>query len=236
MTRLMPTHVVFGLLIGIATLTPAKGDDQLQDRCDRIAKEVERLVGIELKKQVAVQRISRDEYRKSMRSQVEAQLIKKRIDGWIRSLQLLGLFDDRFDFEELLDHVATAANANYSPATKMIQIIPGSESSETDETVFHELVHAAQDQRHDLNRIFEQLDTLGSTDAMMAFRVLLEGEAVFWPMLFTRQMTLERRSGFRMRDKAKSSATTGYLLPRRSFVISRIMRSETPGSTRSPWQ
>jgi hypothetical protein len=188
----MTTHIVFGLLIGVTAFTPANGDEQLQDRCDRIAKEVGRLVGIELKKKVMVQRISRDEYRKSMRSQVEVQFFKKRIDGWIRSLQFLGLFDDYFDFEELLDHAETATNANYSPATKMIQIIPGSESSETDETVFHELVHAAQDQRHDLNRIWEQLDTLGSTDAMMAFRFLLEGEAVFWPMLYQRRMTLEQ--------------------------------------------
>lgn len=192
MTRTMPAQIIFGLLIGIAACTPANGDEQLQDRCDRIVKEVEKLVGIELTKQVAVQRISRDEYRKSMRRQAEAQLFKKRTGGWIRSLRLLGLFDDHFDFEELLDHVAIATNANYSPATKMIQIIPGAESSETDETVFHELVHAAQDQRHDLNRIWEEIDTLGSTDSMIAFRFLLEGEAVFWPMLYQRRMTLEQ--------------------------------------------
>lgn len=188
----MPTPVVFGLLIGVAACTPANGDEQLQGRCDRIAKEVERLVGIEFKEQVTVQRISRDEFRKSMRGQVEVQFFKKRLDGWIRSLQLLGLFDDDFDFEELLDLAATATNATYIPATKMIQFIPGSEQSESDETVFHELVHAAQDQRHDVNRIWERFERLASTDATIAFRFLLEGEAVFWPMLYQRQMTLEQ--------------------------------------------
>ena len=127
-----------------------------------------------------------------MRSQAEVFLPKKRLDGWVRSWQLLGLFDDDFDFDELLDHAATATNASYSPKSKMIQLMQGSENSANDETVFHELVHAAQDQRHDLNRICERLDMLASTDVMMAFRFLLEGEAVFWPTLYQRQMTLEQ--------------------------------------------
>jgi hypothetical protein len=63
MTQLMPTHVVLSLLIGVAVFTPVKGDEQLQDRGDRIAKEVGAVVGIELKEQVAAERISRDEYR-----------------------------------------------------------------------------------------------------------------------------------------------------------------------------
>ena len=44
MIRLMPTHAVLGLLIGVAASAQAKGEEQLQDRCDRIAKEVGRLV------------------------------------------------------------------------------------------------------------------------------------------------------------------------------------------------
>lgn len=186
------TGIVFSLLIGVAAVTPAKGDEQLQDRCDRIAKEVERLVELEFKTRVAVERIRRDEYRKILRRHVEVVFPRKRLDGWIRSWQLLGLFDARFDFEELLDHTATATNATYNPETKTIQVLPGSENSETDETVFHELVHAAQDQHHDLNGIWQQLEALASIDAVMAFRFLVEGEAVFWPMLYRRQMTLEQ--------------------------------------------
>lgn len=192
MTRLTPTHVVLSLLIGVVVLTPAKGEDQLQDRVDRIAKEVGGIVGIELKEQVVAEGISRDGYRNILRGQIETILPKKRLDGLLGSWQLLGLLpDDNFDFEAMLDLTVSAISATYNPDTKSIQLKPGSEKI-SDETVFHELVHAAQDQRHDLNRISELLGTLASTDAMMAYKFLQEGEAVFWPTLYRRQMTLEQ--------------------------------------------
>lgn len=193
MTQLTPTHVVHSLLIGLVVLTPAKGEEPLQDHFDRIAKEVGAVVGIELKAQVAAERISHDEYRKILRSQIEILFPKNRIGGLLRSWQLLGLLpDDKLDFEVLLDMTATATGAAYNPDTKSVQLTPGSERSVSAKNVFHELVHAAQDQRHDLKRIHERLGTLSSTDAMMAFKVLLEGEAVFWPTLYQRQKTLEQ--------------------------------------------
>ncbi|MCG8649903.1 MAG: hypothetical protein MI861_08720 [Pirellulales bacterium] len=195
----MPTRVVFGLLIGVVALTPAKGEEQLQDRVDRIAKEVGGVVGIELKEQVVAERISRDEHRKILGSQVEILLPKERLGGLFRSWQLLGLLpddnllsDDNFGVERLLDLTVSAIGATYNPDTKSVQLMPGAEQSVSDETVFHELVHAVQDQRHDLKRVFERLGTLASTDATMAFKLLLEGEAVFWPTLYRRQMTLEQ--------------------------------------------
>ena len=192
----MPTHVVLNILIGVAVFTPGKGDEQLQDHFDRIAKEVGAVIGIELKEKVAAERISSDEYRKLLGSQVEILFPRNRLEGLLRSWQLLGLLpDDKLDFETLLDLTVTATGATYNPDTQSVQLTPGSEKSLSDETVFHELVHAAQDQRHDLNRIHERLGTLASTDAMMAFRLLLEGEAVFWPTLYRRQMTLEQAVG-----------------------------------------
>ena len=158
MTQLMPTHVALSLLIGLVVFTPAKGVEQLQDHFDRIAKEVGAVVGIELKAPVAAERISNDEYRKILRSQIKILFPKNRISGLLRSWQLLGLLPDgKFDFEALVNLTVTATGAAYNPDTKSVQLTPGSEKSLSDETVFHELVHAAQDQRHDLKRTHERL-------------------------------------------------------------------------------
>ena len=205
MTQLMRARVVLSLLIGLVALTPAKGEEPLQDHFDRIAKEVGTVVGIELEKQVTAEWVTRDEYLKIMRSQVDIFFPKNRLGGLLRSWQLLGLVDDKFDLEGLLDRTVTVVGASYNPDTKSVQLLPGSEKSEkrvTDETVFHELVHAVQDQRHDLKRIHEGLGTLASTDATMAYRFLSEGEAMFWPTLYRRQMTLEQ--ALRLPPKAQT--------------------------------
>lgn len=200
MSRSMSASVALSLLMGVVVLSQAKGEEPLQDRFDRIAKEVGPVVGIELKEQVAVQKARDDEYRKILQNQVETLWPEKRRCGFVRSMQLLGLFDDKFEFETLLDLSATATSANYDPETKTIQVIlgsdkPGWEKSIADDTVFHELVHAAQDQRHDLKHNLERIMTFASTDALMAFRFLLEGEAVFCPTLYRQQMTLEQAIG-----------------------------------------
>jgi hypothetical protein len=193
MRELMPAHVVLSLLIGLCVLTPANGEEQLQDHFDRITKEVGAVVGIELKAPVPAERISGDDYRKILRSQIETLFPKNRIGGTLRSWQLLGLLADvKIDFDALLDLTVTSTGATYNPDAKSIQLTPGSEKSVSDETVFHELVHAAQDQRNDLKRIHEQLGVLNSTDAVIAFKFLLEGEAVFWQTLYRRKMTLEQ--------------------------------------------
>jgi hypothetical protein len=190
--QLMLKPVVFSLLIAVALVIPSKADEQLQGQVDRIAKEVGTVVGIELNAPIPVERISGDEFRKIFRSQSETLAPKDRIAGTLRSWQLLGLLPDfEIDFEQLLDLTATTSGATYNPATNSIQLTPGAEKSLSDENAFHELVHAAQDQRHDLKRVHQQLGELASADATIAFKFLLEGEATFWQTLYRRKMTLE---------------------------------------------
>lgn len=197
MVRMTAARLVLCLLIGTVACSPVQGAESLQEHFDRVAKEIEPLVGIELNQQVPVQNVGEDEYRKILFDQVEPIWPKSRRDRFVRSMQLLGLFDDKFVFDSLLDLTATAASASYDPDMKTIQVMlvpgkPGWDKNVADDTVFHELVHAAQDQRHDFNHTYERLKALTNTDAMMAFRFLMEGEAVFWPVLRRRQMTLEQ--------------------------------------------
>jgi len=138
--------------MGLAVWTPACADDQLQGQIDRIAKEVGAVVGIELKAPNPAERISGDDYRNILRDQLETLSPKNRIKGTLRSCP-----DQKSDLEQLLDLPATATGATYNPDSKSIQLTPGSEISVSDETAFNKLVHAAQDQRHDLKRIYKQL-------------------------------------------------------------------------------
>lgn len=225
----MLKHVVFTLLMAVAVVIPAKADEHLQAQVDRIAKEVGTVVGIELKASIPVERISGEEFRKIFRSQIETLAPNDRIAGTLRSWQLLGLLPDfTIDFEQLLDLTATTSGATYNPDAKSIQLTPGSEKSLSDETAFHELAHAAQDQRHDLKRIHQQLGELASADAMIAFKFLLEGEAVFWQTLYRRKMTLEEIL------KLPPESQTEIFGDERVLTSQEIIRNFDEGGKRNP--
>ncbi len=100
--------------------------------------------------------------------------------GWrLRSRQvLLPAFGLRTDAEPrvaIASAMASEMSAYYSPRTKKLTIRPAVLDSETGEHVLmHELVHAFQDQEHDLAALYGQAAT---TDALLTLGCTIEGQA-----------------------------------------------------------
>lgn len=91
---------------------------------------------------------------------------------------LLGLLPTGFDTDDEVDSTANLLLAQYLPATEQIILV---EDARTDpiadnSLLFHELVHAQQDARHDLQAVSASISTV---DSLIDTRALFEGEAQF---------------------------------------------------------
>ena len=194
MLKFAVDRCVLILFIAVALTNPSIADEPqlLQHRVDAMSQQVERLLGIQLQQEVIGSRVGRDEFRKQSRGQLELVMPKERMNGAFRSFQLLGLLPaGDFDVYALFDLSLGLASAYYNPQTKSVHFLDNAAKATTDYVVFHELVHAVQDQEHDLLDIAKKLAAEGSTDGLLAFKVLFEGEAVFWARLHVRNLTPE---------------------------------------------
>ncbi len=93
---------------------------------------------------------------------------------------LLGLIPDDTDLlDTFLVLLGLSIAAFYDPDVKAFYLLDdlgGIDSAASETTIVHELVHALQDQHHDLNALGEALEA--DWDATRAFASLLEGDAV----------------------------------------------------------
>lgn len=97
------------------------------------------------------------------------------------SLKLLGLLDPRADlFETSVADSLTNVAAFYSLREDAVYVIDRgmpADSVESVESLAHELVHAAQDEEHDLGALLDAVDTL---EELFVLRSTVEGEAMFY--------------------------------------------------------
>jgi hypothetical protein len=94
-------------------------------------------------------------------------------------LVMLGLQQPEFDTDAAVDVAANLLLAQYDPATDRIIVVEDARTGDPivdNAILFHELVHAQQDARHDLQALF---DTVNSVDSLIEARALFEGEAQF---------------------------------------------------------
>jgi hypothetical protein len=94
-------------------------------------------------------------------------------------LVMLGLQPPEFDTDAAVDVTANLLLAQYDPAADQIILIEDARTGDPiadNSILFHELVHAQQDARHDLQALFESVN---SVDSLVEIRALFEGEAQF---------------------------------------------------------
>ena len=122
--------------------------------------------------------ITREQFARETRADSAGRTPSEGEKVYQRSLQLLGLLPT----ETSLDDAETEAQiggvaAYYDSKDKRITIIDDSAEEETEGvfTLSHEYVHALQDQREGIDRLWDEEN---STDGLLSVKTLLEGEAV----------------------------------------------------------
>jgi len=106
---------------------------------------------------------------------------------WVRALSYFDLMPSTWSSDDDLGQLADGLAAAYFHEGDFIVVLDHGESTSSPESVFtlsHELVHAMQDEQHDLARIHEDF-VEASTDAYLGMLGLVEGEAVLYSMLAT---------------------------------------------------
>ncbi|HTV22604.1 MAG TPA: hypothetical protein VMG12_28140 [Polyangiaceae bacterium] len=98
-------------------------------------------------------------------------------------LEMLGLLPASFDSGDAVDVAANLLLAQYDPATDRIILIEDARTGDPivdNEVLFHELIHAQQAARYDLQALLASTTTL---DSLIGIRALFEGEAQFHQLI-----------------------------------------------------
>lgn len=155
-------------------------DKKLQEQVDALAKEVATTLGVELRKSIPAAYQSKDDFGKMLTEQLDKELPKEKRDAYTLYYRLLGLVPEDFDFAKTItDTMKSQAGAYYNPETKKMYVLAGDlNPMMLDGVLFHELVHAVQDQEHDLAKAMKALEK--DSDAGTGYKFLVEGEASYW--------------------------------------------------------
>lgn len=177
------------LLAAAALLSAAPQDDrnkELQRRIDGLCRKVEETLGLKFKGQIPAAHQTAEDFRKFLMASIEKELPREKAEAMGLYYKLLGLVPDDFDFvDTAIDLVASQAGAYYDPDQKKIFVLMGGMPANVmDGMLFHELVHALQDQEHDLGTAMRKLDEAGNSDRATAYKFLVEGEASYWMQLY----------------------------------------------------
>ena len=181
MRRLQPA--VYVIALGLAACgrdrPPAGEGPYAAEIADAIPK-IERAVGLTFKTPPKVEARSRQQVREFLERKFAEDLPTAQLVGEQTALRRLGLIPDTMDLRAfMLDLYTEQIAGYYDPATKVLYIVQGSDSTIVGITVTHELVHALQDQ-------YINLDSLqhlkNDSDREAAAQAVIEGQATFEQM------------------------------------------------------
>lgn len=188
---------------------PARADDAdhapgAQERAviDKLARQAERLRKLSFAREVPVAIHDRDRIAKALTDQIEKGDLAE-----ARSLYgALGLIEPDVDMWDVMSRlVAEQVVGYYDPKADRLVVrrnimramgsVPGEGTQDVDQArlvLFHELVHALQDQRLDLGKRYE---VERDTDGENAFRALVEGDATLAMLGYTTARVLRAAAG-----------------------------------------
>jgi hypothetical protein len=170
-------------LLGAPPLLSQDRDEELQKKVDGLCSKVGKLLDVEFRGKVPAAYQSREEFADFVRKSIEKEYPQEKIQGFTRLYQLLNLVPEDFDFVKVATNLMKSqAAAYYDPESKHMRVVMGGELTAEflDGVLLHELVHALQDQEHDLDKAMKALSKGENDDKATAYRFLVEGEASFW--------------------------------------------------------
>jgi hypothetical protein len=167
--------------------SPPKSENEAQKIAREIQKKVEAIRGHRFKEPVKIGVYRRDELLEVVKEKTMKEFESPESQAQTRALRALGLLPPQYDFKKgALDFLAGNIAGFYDPAAKELFLIQETDENQnqmmqmagmTNEViVFHELVHALQDQVWGLQPFIEGESNL---DVAQAKRTLVEGDATF---------------------------------------------------------
>lgn len=174
--------------------------------------EAARISGFEPLGPVHLARRSREELGRYLEGQLDEQLPEGRAERLAAAYRRLGLLPDTLELRPFLRRLYLEQVAGYyDPAADTLFVMEGAEGEQLRTVLVHEVTHALQDQRVDMDSIVEALD--GQNDRSTAFQAAVEGQAMFvmteWRVgqLTGESVDLTRMPG--LMEKIRESAASG---------------------------
>ncbi|MEM7310762.1 MAG: hypothetical protein AAF682_29075 [Planctomycetota bacterium] len=191
-------------------------------RLEQVAARVERALDVRFDRLPAVRRITRAEAVAHSHAMFERSFPAPQRDARMTLWTELGLLPEDFPFELLTRLSAAPVRALYDSSADVI--LAGDAWGDDDEgLLFHELVHALQDQEHDaFEHLVEAAGTLTS-DELFAWKLLIEGEAHYW----TDRVGFEgdREERFRVRARTSEDLVRNVRASQGTFIAALLART-----------
>lgn len=144
---------------------------------DVIARTVSQIRGLPIKKRIDRDVLSQDEIRKRLVERLAKDYGPAELASEEVALKRLGLLPESMDYQkEMLDLLTEQIAGFYDPSVKELYIADWIEPQMQRMVMAHEIDHALQDQRFDLDR-FVKVDRENG-DALSARQALVEGDGV----------------------------------------------------------
>jgi len=151
-------------------------EQALQDRLGEALRYVARVRGLAPKNQVRGRLISRSEIERYVSDQLDQETPKDVVEATEALLYGFGTVDASFDYRaSVISLMSSQLLGFYDPQKKAFFVAGQLRGEEADVTLWHELVHALQDQYFDLSRILDWQPDGG--DRQAAVHALAEGDA-----------------------------------------------------------
>ncbi len=159
---------------------------KLKEMTDEAAAEVERLRGLKFKRPFMRRLIKRDKVRDFLARDMRRELPEEDAEEMMAVMAEFGLVEpgaNLFDmFEQFLEGGAAAF---YKPNTGTFYLIEGNFGDGDRPTIFHELVHAVEDQHFDLTLLQKAFEE--DSDGGMGVKALVEGSAESWTNVYNKE-------------------------------------------------
>lgn len=150
---------------------------------DRVAADlpqIEKAVGVPFKHPPTLEIKSREQVRSFLLAQLSDSTVQRDLAGKEATYKVLGLIPDTMNVRKLfVDLLTEQILGYYDPKTKVLYVMNGAPEDLVGVTIYHELVHALQDQYFNLDSLQRQM---GNDDRQAASQAVIEGEATYEQM------------------------------------------------------
>ncbi len=148
----------------------------LREVTDAMAEEVQELRGLEWKRPFMRRLIAREDVSKFLRRDMERELPPEEAETMVRVMSEFGMIAKGTNLYDIfLQFLEGGAAAFYKPDTGTFYLIEGKNDAGDRPIVFHELVHALEDQHFGLDLMQQAFEE--NSDGGMGVKALIEGSA-----------------------------------------------------------
>ena len=150
----------------------------LKETATDMAAEVEKIRGLKFKRPFMRRLLSREQTVEWMTRDAKKEMTPEEVKKFVGVGAVFGLCRPDTDIAEILGQIADAGIAAfYKPETGTFYHIAGNDGRGARPVVFHELVHALDDQYFDLTAMSESVED--DSDRQIALKGLIEGSAAW---------------------------------------------------------